>query len=148
MIATGKCDTSLLEKYGDNDYVVDDDIVKKEDEGIKIVSLSLLDGASIYYNDKSLNIGETVQWGGIIKIHIVRNNSKNIADIYLNKNISSFKNINLQYGRMINHSVWIQVYNNDFTSTQTGVILYKHIINVFFDDNEEHYIQIHIATQR
>lgn len=27
MIATGKCDTSLLEKYGNNDFVVDDDIV-------------------------------------------------------------------------------------------------------------------------
>ena len=29
LVATGKCDVSLLEKYGDNDYVVDDDIVKK-----------------------------------------------------------------------------------------------------------------------
>ena len=28
MVATGKCDTSLLEKYGNNDFVVDDDIVK------------------------------------------------------------------------------------------------------------------------
>ncbi len=27
MIATGKCDTTKLEKYGNNDFVVDDDIV-------------------------------------------------------------------------------------------------------------------------
>lgn len=28
LIATGKCDTTKLEKYGNNDFVVDDDIVK------------------------------------------------------------------------------------------------------------------------
>lgn len=30
LIATGKCDTTKLEKYGNNDFVVDDDIVKVE----------------------------------------------------------------------------------------------------------------------
>lgn len=30
LIATGKCDTSALEKYGSNEFVVDDDIIKKE----------------------------------------------------------------------------------------------------------------------
>lgn len=34
LIATGKCDASLLEKYRDNDYVVDDDIVKKNNMSI------------------------------------------------------------------------------------------------------------------
>lgn len=32
MVATGKCDTTKLTKYGNNDFVIDDDIVKKNDD--------------------------------------------------------------------------------------------------------------------
>lgn len=59
LAATGKCDTSLLEKYGDNDFVVDDDVVKKEEFIIEVIPnpafffiiRNSVDSYPLYYDD-------------------------------------------------------------------------------------------------
>lgn len=73
LIATGKCDTSLLTKYGNNDYVVDDDIVKTDDwETILLINgnYSYNSGTPILLNKplimtKSIRISGSVTWSYI-----------------------------------------------------------------------------------
>ena len=84
LIATGKCDTTKLTKYGNNDFVMNDDIVKVTyDEMTGRISFTLRNGASPSYysgqNGSFTMIKNGTKANGLHAFTAEANTNKNVS---------------------------------------------------------------------
>lgn len=125
LIATGKCDTTKLEKYGNNDFVVDDDIVKSESWKTIFSFSGTSSGdttktmAQNFDTSKSFRILGTIKWNSITwgqgRAITIYNTGAHILQINVNDADKSTRYLNILVMDANNSWIWFDTKGQSFS---------------------------------